>query len=62
MRVELAVSGARVGATVGGAQLVLEYPGRKIAYSRLRAVDATAREMLARMVAAMNYSTRALAR
>src|SRR6266446_1963850 len=49
LRVELAVSGARVEPAAGGAQLVLENSGRKIAYSRLRVTDATGKELTARM-------------
>src|SRR6266699_2073831 len=45
----LAVSGARVESAAGGARLVLENSGRKIAYSRLRVTDATGRELSARM-------------
>ena len=47
--VRLAVSGARVEPAAGGAQLVLENSGRKIAYSRLRVTDATGKELTARM-------------
>ena len=36
LALRLAVSGARVVPASGGAQLVLENSGRKIAYSRLR--------------------------
>ena len=49
LRVGLAVSGARVEAMPGGARLVLERSGRKIAYSRLRATDATGKELAARI-------------
>jgi len=49
LRVELAVSGARVEAMPGGAQLVLEGSRRKIAYSRLRVADATGKELSAWM-------------
>ena len=49
LRVELAVSGARVEGTGHGVRLVLEGSGRKIAYSRLRVTDATGRELPARM-------------
>jgi hypothetical protein len=49
LAVRLAVSGARVEPSAGGAQLVLENCGRKIAYSRLRVTDATGKELTARM-------------
>ncbi|MCO5052663.1 MAG: hypothetical protein M9920_10200 [Verrucomicrobiae bacterium] len=49
LRLELAVSGARVERTATGAQLVLAESGRKIAYSRLRVTDATGRELTARL-------------
>ena len=47
--VQLAVSGARVESTAFGAQLVLEHSGRRIAYGRLRATDATGKELTARI-------------
>ena len=47
--VELALDGARAESSAAGAQLVLEGSGRKLAYSRLRVVDATGRELAARM-------------
>ncbi len=43
------VIGARVEPAVGGAQLVLENSGRKIAYSRLRVTDAAGKELTAHM-------------
>src|SRR2546425_5542148 len=49
LQVQLAVSGARVEPAAGGALLVLNGSGRKIAYSRLRVSDATGRELPARM-------------
>ena len=49
LQVGLEVAGAKVEAMPGGARLVLERSGRKIAYSRLRATDATGRELPARM-------------
>src|SRR6266567_6409605 len=49
LRVELAVTGAKVEPLAGGAHLVLENSGRKIAYSRLRVTDATGKELSARM-------------
>jgi hypothetical protein len=49
--VKLAVSGAQVEPVAGGARLVLENSGRKIAYSRLRVTDATGKELPARMEA-----------
>jgi trimeric autotransporter adhesin len=48
MELYLAVAGARVEATVYGAQLVL-HSGRKVAYSRLRVTDATGKELSARI-------------
>jgi hypothetical protein len=45
LRVALSVSGARLEPLNGGAQLVLDGSGRKLAYSRLRAVDATGKEL-----------------
>jgi hypothetical protein len=49
LRVGLEVNGAQVEAMQGGVRLVLEQSGRKLAYSRLRATDATGRELSARM-------------
>ena len=49
LAVWLAVSGARVEPAAGGARLVLQSSGRKIAYSRLRVTDATGKELTARM-------------
>ena len=49
MRLELEVDGARVGRTAYGAQLVLANSGRRIAYSRLRALDAKGKALPARM-------------
>jgi hypothetical protein len=49
LAVRLAVSGAKVEPAAGGAQLVLETSGRKIAYSRLRVTDAKGKELTARM-------------
>ena len=49
LAVRLGVSGARVEPAAGGALLVLENSGRKIAYSRLRVTDATGKELSARM-------------
>ncbi len=49
LTMRLAVSGARVESAADGAQLVLEKSGRKIAYSRLRATDATGKELPARI-------------
>jgi hypothetical protein len=48
LRVELDVAGARVEPRANGARLVLHGSGRKIAYSRLRATDATGKELTAR--------------
>jgi hypothetical protein len=47
--VRLAVSGARVEPAAAGARLVLDNSRRKLAYSRLRATDATGRELPARI-------------
>ncbi len=49
LRLELALSGARAEAVAGGARLRLDGSGRALAYSRLRAVDATGRELTARL-------------
>jgi hypothetical protein len=49
LRVELALSGARAEAAAGGASLRLEGSGRTLAYSRLRAEDATGRQLAARL-------------
>ncbi len=49
LRVELAVTGAKVEPLVDGARLVLENSGRKIAYSRLRVTDAMGKELTAHM-------------
>ena len=49
LRVELGLSGARAEVAVYGAKLRLEGSGRELAYSRLRAVDATGKELSARM-------------
>ena len=48
LTVRLDVSGAKVEPAAFGARLVLEYSGREIAYSRLRATDATGKELNAR--------------
>ena len=49
LRVELALSGARAEAAAYGARLILEGSGRVLAYSRLRAVDATGKELKVRV-------------
>lgn len=49
LRLELAVTGAAVEATAYGARLALEGSGRKIAYGQLHVVDATGRELPARI-------------
>jgi hypothetical protein len=49
LRVELTVTGAKAEPLVHVARLVLDGSGRKIAYSRLRVTDATARELSARL-------------
>lgn len=45
LRVELAVTGARLEPCPGGAQLVLTQSGRKIAYSRLTVTDAHGKKL-----------------
>ena len=49
LRVELDVTSAKAEPLVNGARLVLDGSGRKLAYHRLRVVDATGRELPARM-------------
>ncbi len=49
LRVELALSGARAEAAAYGAKLILEGSGRALAYSRLRAIDATGLELKVRL-------------
>ena len=49
LRVELDVSGAKAEPLANGARLTLDGSGRKIAYSRLRVVDATGKELAGRM-------------
>ncbi len=49
LRVELALSGARAEATGNGVKLKLNESGRELAYGRLRAEDATGRELKARL-------------
>jgi hypothetical protein len=49
LMVTLAVTGARIEPAAYGARLLLRESGRKIAYSRLRAVDATGTELPARI-------------
>ena len=49
LRVELDVTGAKAEPRADGARLTLDGSGRKIAYNRLRATDATGRELTARM-------------
>ncbi len=49
LRVELDVTGARAEALANGARLVLEGSGRKIAYARLRVVDAAGTVLTARL-------------
>jgi hypothetical protein len=49
LRVDLAVNGTRAEVTANGARLVLNNSGRKLAYSRLRVVDARDRELAARL-------------
>ena len=52
LRLELAVSGARAQSAAPGVELVLADSGRKLAYNRLRVVDATGRELAATLSAA----------
>ena len=49
LRVELDVAGAKIEPAAGGARLVLENSGRKMAYGQLRVTDATGKELTARM-------------
>src|SRR5439155_27228318 len=49
LAVRLTVSGAKLEPAPFDVQLVLENSGRKIGYSRLRATDATGKELPARM-------------
>ncbi|HWY77677.1 MAG TPA: hypothetical protein VN281_18810, partial [Verrucomicrobiae bacterium] len=56
LQVRLAVSGAQVAQTSGGAELLLAKSGRKIAYSRMRVTDATGRELQARIEVADDHS------
>jgi hypothetical protein len=49
LRVDLAVTGARVEQDARGAQLKLPLSGRKIAYTRLKVTDANGMELLARI-------------
>ena len=56
--VELSVFGARVEPMAGGARLVLENSGRKIAYSRLKVTDAKGKELPARIEVASDSALR----
>jgi len=47
LRLELALTGARAEMAAYGAKIILESSGRALAYSRLRATDATGRELRA---------------
>jgi len=49
LRVELEVTGAKAESLVNGARLLPDRSGRSIAYSRLRATDATGKELRARI-------------
>jgi hypothetical protein len=51
LRVDLDVTGAKAEALINGAQLALDGSSRKLAYNRLRAVDAQGRELPARLEA-----------
>jgi hypothetical protein len=57
LRVELAVTGAKVEPSAHGAELVLEKSGRKIAYSRLRVTDAAGSELPARLQVPKNSAS-----
>ena len=50
LRMELALTGAQVQAAAYGAKLKLDGSGRELAYSRLRATDATGQELKAHLV------------
>jgi len=54
LRVDLAVNGAQAEAAANGVRLVLDSSGRKLAYSRLRVVDAMGRELGARLEVVSN--------
>ncbi len=56
LRVELDVTGAKAEPLVNGVRLVLDGSGRKLTYNRLRVVDATGRELPARMEVAAGVS------
>jgi trimeric autotransporter adhesin len=58
LRLDLAVTGARVEATSYGARLVLENSGRNVAYSRLQVMDATGRQLPARIEVLRDAATR----
>ena len=49
LRVDLALNGARAEAAAVGVRLALNNFGRKLAYRRLRAVDARRRELPSRL-------------
>jgi hypothetical protein len=49
LRVELDVTGAKAEPLASGAGLVLDGSGRKLAYARLRAVDAEGKDLTARL-------------
>ena len=49
LRVELALSGARAEGAAYGAKVIMEGSGRALAYSRLRATDASGQELRARL-------------
>jgi trimeric autotransporter adhesin len=49
LRVDLALSGARAEPAAYGAELILDGSHRALAYSRLRAVDATGKELAAKL-------------
>src|SRR5205823_3259654 len=61
LRIKLNVTGARVEQAEFGARLVLENSGRNLAYSRLRVVDASGRDLPAQMeIAEGSVSERAV--
>jgi hypothetical protein len=58
LRVNLAVSGAKLEQTAYGAQLVLPLSGRKIAYTRLHVTDAKGTELPAKIEVVKNFALR----
>ena len=58
LKVQLAVTGARVEPAAYGAQLVLDASGRKLVYSRVHATDANGKELPARIEVASHSALR----